>query len=387
VILQRKPPFYRGSLAWVSLFFIFLFNPTQKALGQETVIKLKVVSDQANIRLEPDISSIIIRQVIQGTILNATEKKDDWFAVQLMPKPGTIVSGYVHESLVIVIEPIPKEKKPSKIQQMSPVRPVPEEKQQTSRHTFFISIMAGGNHLRGGEINLGVKGLADLYEDILGIQGEGTIGSVHWGYVLGLEVSFPMSESLLWGIGAEHFQGKNESQVDYPQGTSSSILNTKPALRATPINLFLSFYPVSNLYIKGGISYYFARYSYDYLFQTENLTEQWEGKSDARGFGLSGSLGLSKKYSSNLSLFAEITGRLAKIEKFKGIENFQDSSGNTSKQEGTLYLIQTQILGDRTHPILFIRETRPNEAGFIAAKEAQIDLSGISLKVGLRFHF
>ena len=387
VNLQRKSPLVKGSLAYFALFLILLFTSTQKTWGQETIIKLKVVADQANIRLEPDISSIIIRQVPQGTILNATEKKEDWFAVQLMLKQETAVSGYVHESLVIVIEPYPEEKKPQRIEKIRPVKPEPEEKQQTSPRTFSLSIMGGVNHVRGGDLNLGIKGLADLFEDILGIQGEGNMGSVHWGYVLGMEVSFPLSESLSWGIGSEHFQAKNESQVDYPQGTSSSILLTKPNLRATPINLFLSYYPVSYLYVKGGISYYFAQYSYTYLFQTENLTQQWEGKSNAQGFGLSGSLGFSKSYSSNLSLFAEITGHLAKIEGFKGKENFQDSSGKISTQEGTLYLIQRQILEERTHSVLFIRETRPNEAGIIAAKEAQIDFSGMSFKVGLRFHF
>lgn len=387
VNLQRKSPLVKGSLACFAFFLILLFTPTQKALGQETVIKLKVVADQANIRLEPDISSIIIRQVPRGTILNATEKIEDWFTVQLMPKQGTAVSGYVHESLVIMSEPLLEEKKLPRVQKMRPVKPEPEEKKQTAPYTFFISIMGGGNHVRGGDLNLGIKGLADLYEDILGIQGESKIDSVHLGYVLGLEVSFPLSEKLFWGLGAELFQGKNKSQVDYPQGTSSSILLIKPNLRATPINLTLSFYPVSNLYIKGCISYFFAGCSYAYLYQTEILTQQWEGKSKAQGFGLSGSLGFSKSYSSNLSLFAELTGRLAKIDGFKGKENFHDSSGKISTQEGTLYLIQTQVLEERTHSVLFIRKTRPNEAGVIAAKGAQIDFSGISLKIGLRFHF
>ena len=387
VNLQRKSPPVKASLSCFALFFILLFTPTQKALGQETVIKLKVVADQANIRLEPDISSIIIRQVPKGTILNATEKKEDWFTVQLMPKQGTAVSGYVHESLVIVIEPLREEKKLPRIQKKRPVKPKLEEEQQTSPYRFFLSIMGGGNYVRGGDLNLGVKGLADLYEDILGIQEESKIGSIHLGYVLGVEVSFPLSENLFWGIGAEHFQGKNKSQVDYLQGTSSSALLTKPCLRTTPINLFLSFYPVSYLYVKGGISYFFARYSYTYLFQADDLTQQWEGKSNAQGFGLSGSLGFSKSYSSNLSLFAEITGRLAKIEGFNGKETFQDSAGNITTQEGKLYLIQMQLLEDRAHSVLFIRKTRPNEAGVIAAKEAQIDLSGVSFKVGLRFHF
>jgi hypothetical protein len=387
VNLQRKSSLIRGILACFFPFFVFLLTPSQNAFCQETVIKLKVVADQANIRLQPDISSIIIRQVPQDTILNAIEKKEDWFTVQLTSKQGAAVSGYVHESLVIVITPRPRERNMPKIKKIRPVKPEPEREGQTSAYTFFLSITGGGNYVQGGDLNLGALGLADSYEDILGIQGEGKIGSVHLGYVFGLEVSFPLSERLSWGVEAEHFQAKNKSQVEYPQKAISSILITNPNLLATPINLFLSFYPVPYLYAKGGITSYFARCSYTYQFQTGDLTQRWEGKTDAHGLGLSGSLGFLKRYSSTLSLFAEITGRLAKIDGFKGKEKFQDSSGNISSKEGKLYLMETQILEDRTHSVLFIRETRPNEAGVIAAKEAQIDLSGISLKIGLRIHF
>jgi len=382
---QKKNSFAKQSVVFFVLFFILFFTPPKKASGQETLIRLKVVADQANIRLEPDISSIIIRQVPKGTILNATEKKEEWFSVQLTSKQGAVVSGYVHKSLVIAIDPLPEEKKPPIIPKIMPVEP--EEDQPTSPFRFTLSIMCGGNYAQGGDLNLGIKGLADLYEDTLGIQGEGKIGSVHLGYVLGLEVSFPLFEMLSWGIGAEHFQGKNNSQVDYSQGESSSVLHVRPNLRATPLSVFLSFNPIPELYVKGGISYYFARCSYTYLFEADNLTQQWEGKANARGLGLMGGIGYLKNYSPNLSFFAEIAGRLAKMRRFTGKEDIQDSSGEISTEEGTLYLIQTQVLEDRTHSVLFIRETRPNEAGVIGAKKAQIDFSGISIKIGIRLHF
>ncbi|UCE42098.1 MAG: SH3 domain-containing protein [Candidatus Aminicenantes bacterium] len=382
---EKKKPFVKQSVVFLVLYFILFFTPTEKASGQEIFLKLRVVADQANIRLEPDISSIIIRQVPKGTILNATEKKDEWFAVQLTSKQGAVVSGFVHESLVIAIEPLSQEKKPPVIPRIRPVEP--EEDQPVSLFRFTLSIMCGGNYVRGGDLNLGIKGLADLYEDTLGIQGEGKIGSVHLGYVLGLEVSFPLSETLSWGFGAEHFQGKNNSQVIYSQRALSSTLHLRPNIRATPLSVFLSFNPVPELYVKGGISFYFAGCSYTYLSETDNMAQQWTGKSHDQGLGLMGGLGYVKKHSANLSFFAEITGRLAKLQGFTGKEDFQDNSGEISTEKGTLYLIQAQVLEERTHPVLFIRETRPNEAGIISAKEAQIDFSGMSIKIGLRFHF
>ena len=48
--------------------FLFL----SRAEGEEVLIKLKVVTEQANIRLKPAIGSIIIKQVPQGTTLEST---------------------------------------------------------------------------------------------------------------------------------------------------------------------------------------------------------------------------------------------------------------------------------------------------------------------------
>jgi len=183
------------------------------------------------------------------------------------------------------------------------------------------------------------------------------------------------------------FQGKNNSQVAYSQGISPSVLHVQPNLHATPLHVFLSFNPIPELYVKGGLSYYIARCSYAYLFEFDNGVLQWQGKANAQGLGLLGSIGFVKKHSESLSFFAEITGRLAKIRGFTGKEDFQDTTGEISTEEGTLYLIQIQVLEERANPVLFIRETRPNEAGIIGAKEAQIDFSGIGLKIGLRLHF
>lgn len=354
------------------------------------------MAEQANIRLEPEISSIIIRQVPQGTILNATEKTGDWFAVQLAPKEGTTVSGYVHESLVAPVEPLPPPKTPPKKKEEEDVRqkPIPpppkigpEEPGKTLPFRFALSVGAGGNYVKGGDSNLGIEGLADLYEDILGVQGVGKIKPVHLGYVFGVEVSFPISPTVSWGVDAEHFRGKSESEVDYAGGEVTSILLMRPDLRATPVSLFLSFNPSPYLYIKGGVSYFFARWAYTYLLRDDNSTQQWEGKANSGGLGLLGRLGFKKDISQNMSLFAEITGRLAKIKGFEGTEVFQDSSGITSTEEGSLYLIQTQVLADRVHPVMFIRKTRPNEAGVIDSAEAQLDYSGIGIRIGLRFHF
>ena len=85
------------------------------ARGEEALRKLKVVTEQANIRLKPSIGSIIIKQVPQGTILESTAQQGDWFLIQLSPDELEQVTGYVHESMVIIIEGPPKEQEEPEI--------------------------------------------------------------------------------------------------------------------------------------------------------------------------------------------------------------------------------------------------------------------------------
>jgi hypothetical protein len=390
-VYTRIRNLFSGRTAIISVIIIALFSPLKKeAFGQDTITKLTVVAEQANIRLKPDISSIIIRQVPKGTILNSTGKEDEWFIVLLPSDQEASVTGYVHESLVAILEPLPQRKKqPEKIEKAIPP-PRPETAKTAGSSLpfrFNLSLMGGGSYIAGGDLNPGIQGLAGLYGDILGIQGEGNIESVHLGYSLDIQLLFPLSSQLSWGIGLEFLQAKNESSVDFRQGPVLQTLHTHPRLSAVPISLFLSLSPLTNLYVRGGISYYFARCFYLYQIRADDWIQEWEGKANARGLGLIGGLGFIKNLTPSLSFVAEGTGRLIKIEGFTGKGTSNDETGQILTEEGKLYFIQNQVLEQRTHSTLFIRKTKPNEAGIIAAREAKINLSGISLRIGLRFNF
>jgi hypothetical protein len=296
----------------------------------------------------------------------------------------------VHESLVTVLEPLPEKKKRQVKSEEKPIA-LPIETAETARaslpHRFSLVIKGGGNVIAGGDLNPGIQGLAGLYGDILGTQGEGNIDPLHLGYSLDIELNFPLAQQLSWGIGLGFLQGKNESSVFFRRGSLSQTLYTHPDLSAIPVSVFLSWEPLSFLYIKGGISYYFARCSYSYQIREDDLTQEWEGRSNARGLGLMGAAGFTKKITPSLSFVAEAMARLAKMKGFEGKGTFKDETGQILTEEGRLYLIQNQVLESRTHNTLFIRDKRPNEAGIIEASEAKIDFSGFSLRIGLCFYF
>ncbi|MBC8359235.1 MAG: hypothetical protein H8E54_09885 [Candidatus Aminicenantes bacterium] len=111
------------------LFAISLLFLTA-AEAQEPITKLRVVTEQANIRLRPDIGSIIIQQVPLGKILESTKKEGEWYLIRIQTELGEQASGYVHESMVKVVERPPGAKEEI-VEQIEPeIKEKAEEKPQ-----------------------------------------------------------------------------------------------------------------------------------------------------------------------------------------------------------------------------------------------------------------
>jgi opacity protein-like surface antigen len=377
----------------ISLLFL------SAAYGQETTTKLKVVTEQSNIRLKPDIGSIIIKQVSQGTLLESTGKQGEWYRLQLASGEGQRATGYVHESTVIVIG-LPPQKKETKeiikdrairekIEEEPPPLPIPKipVPSPPSKSYFSVSFFGGGNYASGGELNEGARGLADFYRFNLSIQGEGEIEAAHLGYILGGECSFRLSDHFTVGIGIEYFQGKKESLVEFREDSSIQTLTTLPEFKAVPLRLFISYYPVPYFYVKTGIEYYTATCTYLYQFHGEPLWQEWKGEAKAHGFGIMGGLGFEVKFFSVLNFILEATGRYSKINGFTGTGEYRDSAEDYTTEEGKLYFYKAKVSEENIFPFLFIKEKKPTDAGIVAPREAIIDFSGITFRAGIKINF
>lgn len=379
----------------LAVFLLFLAG----AEGEEVLIKLKVVTEQANIRLEPAIGSIIIKQVPQGTILESTGKEGEWYLIELKPDEEDRISGYVHESMVIVLEgpPIEIEKKEiseepeeiEKIEEQPPAQPVVPKPpaRQPLISLFELYFSWGGSFISGGDLNRGVQGLADYHSDLLADQGTGDVKATHLSYIVGGELTFPLSSHFFLGLGADYFLRERESVVEFQEGPSTETLIVRPKIQALPIRLAISYYPFPSIYVKSGIEYYFAKCAYLYRSLRLGSWGEWNGEADAQGFGFLGGLGYELKLSSAFSFIIEATGRYAKITGFKGKDRSQDSTGLDYTEEGTLYIYQIRTSGEDSYPLLFIRENKPTEANVFDPQEATINFSGFSLKTGFKIKF
>lgn len=381
----------KATLSIFTVFSLFL-SPLTTAGAQETSFKLKVVTEKANLRVKPDIGSTIIRQVSQGTILESVRKVGEWYLVRFTAEDDKALSGYVHESLVLRVESI--EEKEKKDEQVKPIereeiqitppyldRPFPEEGPDS---IFSFTLLGGGNYVEGGDLNKGAQGFVQYNKDKLGIEGGGQAEPIHLSYLVGGELNIFLTSKLYLGIGVDYFLGKKESLIQNQENSSTAILTTSPKIKALPVRVVLSYYPLPFLYLKSGVEYYFTECTYFYRLQEGDYWKQWEGDARAQGLGVQGGLGIEWSFSPLLSFIVEATGRYSRIKGFTGSDTSTDSDEFEYTEDGTLYLYQAVSAGQKTYPQLFIRAKKPAEAGVTDPREAFIDFSGLSLRLGIR---
>mgnify|MGYP001035187124 CR=1 FL=1 len=404
---QKKQNAFSLSACSILLFLATIFLLSSPAEAQEAVMKLKVVTEMANIRLKPDIGSIIIHQAPQGTILESSAKEGEWYLIKIKTEEGQIVSGYVHESVVTVLEgpaqekekieikkvpetEVKKEAEKEKVEKKPVSKPAPAPAPaapQPSKFRIEFSFSGGANYVSAEDLNNGAKGAADWRNAELDQEKLGTVNPAHLSYILGGELAFSLSAHFYLGLGAEYFRGEKESVVKFLAGpVTTEILTVRPRFQALPLRLFLAYQPFPFFYLKGGLEYCFAKCSYLYNFQRAEFLNQ-EGEAKARSFGLVGTIGLERKLSSALSFLLEVTGRYAKIKGFKGTHSETDYTGAVSTQEGKLYYFyKRESPSGPSYPQLYVRDKLPTGAEY-DPREAVIDLSSLSLKAGFKIKF
>ncbi len=399
--------------------------------------KIKVTAETANVRVKPFIGSNIVRQFPEGTILEAERKEGEWFLVRIEPDETGVVSGYVHESLVMALEEIPAEKeapvvekvappvvppaappvvekilpKDEKKPQSKPAKTVPKPKTELTEPVrekpvvykmtkeilaeaeaekrWFVSLWGGGGLTAVGDLNTGAEGLADFYATQLNRTADKAVSPARAGYQFGGEVGLPIAPAFKIAVGAEYLRAAKESTLTY-SGKEDILpsLTVKPEISALPVHVSLVYYPERFLYLRAGVEYYFARAKYHYAFTEGDTIRDWQGTANSGGAGLSGGIGLDLSLGRGLCLTAEVNGRYARVSGLSGTNSYLDESLTGAYVEnGLLYAYDARTSSRTAYSLVFVRGKKPAESGVENAKDAVLDLSGIGLRIGLKFKF
>ncbi|MGD2294553.1 MAG: OmpW family outer membrane protein [Candidatus Aminicenantes bacterium] len=226
------------------LFLVFAFSKT--ALAGD--VQIRVITENANIRLTPDFNSTIIIQAPFGAVFNVTQQIKNWYSITLRDEEsGDLILGYIHKSFVeeIRTEHLETQKTEPPPQKKLLRRVRPPRKPKALRHTPDI-----------GKSGFGIRGGYTLFEND-NYKENGSYGlSLSLGFVkfLSLEINGVYSEIPTVGSAEELQKGKL-------------------SLIPVQVGLFLRL-PIANRfvpYMGGGIGYYYV-----YKFTVDSgVSETW----------------------------------------------------------------------------------------------------------------
>lgn len=384
----------KRTITFLSLIFLsqFLLSGPICGISQNKIVKLEVVTELANVRAEPDIGSPIIHLAKQGNTMDLLGQEGPWYHVRITIGDEKIIEGYVHESLVKKIQTsVSSEEQKETIEEPKKVKKeIPEKKPKVEKISYLpkisqihINFSGGGNYSLVGDLNKGSKGFIDYYQNTLSQEKTGEFHPLHLNYLFGGEVSLPLGQGLHVGIGADYFYGKKESLINFTQ----TDVKTRPEIEIIPIRAFVSYNIIPEFYIKAGAEYILAECTYFYRKTEDETWQEWKGEADASQLGGFLGIGFVHDLGRHLSLFIEASGRYAQVKNLKG-ENIQkDSTGFEYKEEGYMYIYDGETPNKETFSLLFVRDNTPSGYGVSNPEKAKLNLSGLSLQIGLRIKF
>jgi hypothetical protein len=365
--------------------------------AQVRTVKVKVPAEQANLLEKPDIGSAVVQQIPEGTVLESDRKEGEWYLVRYTLDDGGTIAGYIHESLVVVLDGSPARPARPETARKPEAAPKPPRDEWPAAGTgrrgadnlFDIFLSAGGGDVGADDFNQGAQGLVDTNAALLGLEPSGSVGRLRLACLLGAEVFYRVNARVSVGLGLDAMAGRNSSFI--AQGESGLPLVspgtfTRPGLAAMPVKAGLRFYPRPDIYIRGSVVYYSARAGYDYRFVAEDLSsETWQGRATAHTLGMEIAIGGEWRIGGHMDLFSEAGFRLAKLDNFSGTGTYRDSTGTTVTETGSLWTYRAVGADDASHDLLFIHSSAPSGDGISGARKAELNLSGIVLRVGIKF--
>ena len=393
----------RAKHTCLAVFLIVVLGPALRAAAQAAPgpVKIKVTAEQANLREKPDIGSGIVQQIPEGTVLEADKKEGEWYFVRYTLEDGGVIGGYIHESLVQVVEGAapPAGAKPAAAGGAAAAGAAAAKPQEPKPGSFRIeapdfsagsvpleiSFSAGVTWVQPHDLNDGARGFVDAHGADLGIPAPRAPDDFRLSYLAGFELTYRASPRLAIGLGTDYVSGANTDEVVFSNGVVTESVRTRPAARVVPVKFLVRYYPGSSFYVRGELGVYAIKASYLYRVDRDGSWEQWEGTATDSAFGAEAAFGGEWKVAAKTAIFVEAGFRYARVTGPTGKDVFTNSLGTDLPEPGRLYLFDQEASDGAVYPQLFVRETVPAGEDVVDARASIIDMSGMAVRAGVRF--
>jgi len=381
ILTSRKFPVLIAVLMCLALAL-----PAQEAAAQP--VKLRVTAEQANLREKPDIGSAIVQQIPEGTVLESDRKEGEWYLVRYTLIDGGVIAGYIHESLVTVIERAPAEERTVTAEKPGIYRSLPQILPEHPGHLFEFSFSAGIGPVLADDLNKGTRGLVDFNGASLGFGPLGSTSSLHITGLLGVEAAFRPSRWLSLSLGVDYERGWRSSRVVYQAGgilTSSLATTAKPSAQVLPVRLSLRFYPRPDFFFRASAAYYTVKAGYDDRFvSSASAWQEWHGRATGHTLGMEVAAGGEWRLAARTFVFAEAGFRLTPAVHFSGTGTYRDSLGADEFEAGPLWFYQQRGADGNGHDLVFVHAAAPSGTDILGVRKASLTLSGAVLRLGVK---
>lgn len=253
---------------------------------------------------------------------------------------------------------------------------------------FGFKVTGGLAYVGGGDINAGIQGYSDFFDDLYSLAFNTAGGYVpfHLGMDIGAEFQLRFSPNFTLALGSGYISATKSSQLNIPAGGTTYYEKWAPSVSAIPITLTFYYHlPLGSsarVFFDAGAGYYFGKYSDKWhivFLGEEDATLDMSGGS---GIGFHGGMGLEIDLASNIAFLVEVRGRYASLSGFNGTEKVGSSTFT-----GDLHYFEGDLFGLGTYPLLSVDTELPSGSGITNARKAKLDLSGFSAAAGFVFHF
>lgn len=367
--------------------------------AQDRPMKLKITAEQANLREKPDIGSSIVQQIPEGVVVEADRKDGEWYFVRYTLEDGGVIGGWIHESLAEVVEAgtiarveREKEQEPEAAPARRRGRPIRIGKIEmpeldTGGIPLEFAFSAGFGSVASRDLNRGTRGYAEARAADYGIAAPPAPGVLRFAYLFGFEVTYRLTPRLAVGLGADYMRAANKDTTAYEDPAFTETLVTRPAARTVPFKILARYYPGAGFYVRGGLGIYSVKASYLYRHELPESSDWRQMKGEASGTGLGGEAAFGGEWeiAPRTEFFAEAGVRLARFGKLTGTNTTTHLTGQVATEPGTLFYV-TRLAGDgNAYPIVYVAASAPDDA--VDSRRAVVDLSGTSLRAGVRYRF
>lgn len=263
------------------------------------------------------------------------------------------------------------------------------------------------NNIQRGDLFTSTESFNTLWQDWKINNGgsvNGMFNPVTYGSNYELELRIPIFSGFALNLGGSRLKSIGEGTIDFEQSggiqSESHFLRNDVTIYPFKIGFsymfHLPFFSNLSIGIGGGRLIIFSkyetteRYDLDFPNQGEEFNYWYERSNtyNSEALGLYAAVTLEYELFKFMAIVLEAEQKWAKIDGFKGPYSFKDFDGKDESGKASLYFYESNQWGlGNYYSILMGHKDRPDTEDIRNVRQGELNLSGYSFKVGIRFIF